>query len=75
LETAALPIELLAYDYWTQLPAAIWSDITSQPSAKSVAFFKDEPFADYSSLRALRAVTITSFHAEVARRLAPRTKK
>jgi len=51
------------------LPAATWSDITSQPSAKSVVF------ADYSSLRALRAVTITSFHAELARRLAPRTKK
>jgi len=48
------------------LPAATRSDITSQTSAKSVAFFKDKQFAGYSSLRALRAITITSFHAEAA---------
>jgi len=37
------------------LPSAIWSDITSQPPAKSVVF------ASCTSLRALRAVTHAYF--------------
>jgi hypothetical protein len=75
LETAALPIELLAYDYWTELPAATRSDITSHSLTKSVAFFEDKPFASYPSLPAPRAIIVTSFHAEVARRVSAALEK